>query len=134
MRELANLVAERGAPKMIVQTSRRRRRRLVDDYNTERPHYSLGYAPPAAFAAELEKQWAGCSQPTASTALARNDNSRSPLYARSKMGFTSRRMMSQSVKYMDLDVNKNTIAVAIAEEGQRSEVREHGRLTARQRR
>ena len=30
--------------------------RRVDDYNTERPHSSLGYATPAAFAAELDKQ------------------------------------------------------------------------------
>jgi putative transposase len=29
-----------------------------DDYNAARPHSSLGYATPAAFAAELEKQWA----------------------------------------------------------------------------
>ena len=28
----------------------------VEDYNTERPHSSLGYATPAAFAAELKKQ------------------------------------------------------------------------------
>lgn len=35
----------------------------VDDCNTERPHSSLGYAPPAAFAAEPEKQWAACTQP-----------------------------------------------------------------------
>ena len=49
----------------------------VDDFNTERLHSSLGYANPAAFAAELEKQWAGCSQPIASPALARNDNRRS---------------------------------------------------------
>jgi len=30
--------------------------RWVDDYNTERPHSSLGYATPAAFAAGLEQQ------------------------------------------------------------------------------
>ena len=29
----------------------------VDDYNTERPHSSLGYATPVAFAAGFEKQW-----------------------------------------------------------------------------
>ena len=29
----------------------------IEAYNTERPHSSLGYATPAAFAAELEKQW-----------------------------------------------------------------------------
>ena len=27
------------------------------DYNHERPHSALGYATPAAFAAELNKQW-----------------------------------------------------------------------------
>ena len=36
--------------------------------------------------------------------------------------------MSQSVKYVGLDVHKDTIAVAVAEEGQRSEVREHGEI------
>ena len=30
----------------------------IDDYNNQRPHSSLGYATPAAFAAELEKQGA----------------------------------------------------------------------------
>ena len=30
--------------------------RGVDDYNTERPHSSLGFTTPAAFAAELERQ------------------------------------------------------------------------------
>ena len=34
--------------------------------------------------------------------------------------------MSQSVKYVGLDVHKDTIAVAVAEDGKRSEVREHG--------
>ena len=33
--------------------------RWVDDYNTERPHSSLGYATPPALAAELEQQQAG---------------------------------------------------------------------------
>ena len=49
----------------------------VDDYNTERPHSSLGYATPAAFAAELEKQWAGLNPPIASTALLRDNTGRS---------------------------------------------------------
>lgn len=31
---------------------------LIRDYNVERPHSSLGYATPAAYAAELEKQCA----------------------------------------------------------------------------
>jgi putative transposase len=30
----------------------------TDDYNNQRPHSSLGYATPAAFAAELDKQGA----------------------------------------------------------------------------
>ena len=29
----------------------------VEDYNPERPHSALGYETPAAFAAELHKQW-----------------------------------------------------------------------------
>ena len=33
----------------------------VDDYNRERPHSSLAYATPAAFAAELDKQWPACA-------------------------------------------------------------------------
>jgi putative transposase len=33
--------------------------RCVDDYNTERPHSSLGYATPAAFAAELRTATGG---------------------------------------------------------------------------
>jgi len=53
----------------------------IDDYNTERPHSSLGYATPAAFAAELEKQWAAslriaegyATQSIASPAHARNN-------------------------------------------------------------
>ncbi|WP_440978636.1 IS3 family transposase [Sphingomonas pseudosanguinis] len=51
--------------------------RWVDDYNTERPHSSLGYATPAAFAAELEQQRAGLTPPVASTALMRNNTGRS---------------------------------------------------------
>ncbi|WP_156348694.1 IS3 family transposase [Sphingomonas sp. Leaf23] len=54
--------------------------RWVDDYNTERPHSSLGYATPAAFAAELEKQRAGLTPPVASPALMR-DNTRRSLVA-----------------------------------------------------
>ncbi|WP_233281618.1 IS3 family transposase [Sphingomonas changnyeongensis] len=47
----------------------------VEDYNRERPHSALGYATPAAFAAELNKQWpaslrpsGSATQPIASTA------------------------------------------------------------------
>ena len=52
------------------------------DFNTGRPHSSLGYATPAAFAAELEKQGAAslriaggyATQPLASPAHMRNSN------------------------------------------------------------
>jgi transposase len=37
-------------------------------------------------------------------------------------------IMSQSVKYVGLDVHKDTIAVAVAEGDSRSEVREHGEI------
>ena len=54
----------------------------IDDYNTDRPHSSLGYATPAAFAADLKKQGAAslriaggyATQPLASTAHVRNNN------------------------------------------------------------
>ena len=54
------------------------------DYNQERPHSSLGYETPAAFAAELHKQWpaplrpvqGSAPQPIASTALMRNKATR----------------------------------------------------------
>ena len=36
--------------------------------------------------------------------------------------------MSKTVKYVGLDVHKNTIAVAVAEDGKRGEVREHGEI------
>ena len=54
----------------------------IHDYNTGRPHSSLGYATPASFAAELKKQWAAAlriaggyaTQPLASPAhLGNND-------------------------------------------------------------
>ena len=55
----------------------------VEDYNQERPHSSLGYATPAAIAAELDKQWpaslrpsGSATQPIASTALMRNKAAR----------------------------------------------------------
>ena len=51
--------------------------RWVDDYNTERPHSSLGYATPAAFAAGLEPQRAGLTPPVASPALMRDNTGRS---------------------------------------------------------
>ena len=52
------------------------------DFNAERPHSSLGYATPAAFAAELEKQGAAslriaggyATQPLASPAQKRNND------------------------------------------------------------
>lgn len=54
----------------------------ADDYNTGRPHSSLGYATPAAFAADLKKQGAAslriaggyATQPLASPALTRNND------------------------------------------------------------
>ncbi len=55
----------------------------VEDYNRERPHSSLGYETPAAFAAKLDKQWpaplcpaGSAAQPIASTALMRNNVAR----------------------------------------------------------
>lgn len=55
----------------------------VKDYNQERPHSALGYETPAAFAAELHKQWPAPLRPTgsaaqviASTAHMRNNNAR----------------------------------------------------------
>ncbi len=51
--------------------------RWVDDYNTERPHSSLGYATPTAFVAELEQQWVGLNPLVASCALMRNNTGRS---------------------------------------------------------
>ncbi len=45
----------------------------VDDYNNERPHSSLGYAIPAAFAAGLEQQRAKLIRPIASPALMRDN-------------------------------------------------------------
>jgi putative transposase len=54
----------------------------VDDYNTGRPHSSLGYATPTAFAADLKKQGAAslriaggyATQPLASPAHTRNND------------------------------------------------------------
>nr|WP_183926618.1 IS3 family transposase [Sphingomonas sp. BK069] len=51
--------------------------RWVDDYNNERPHSSLGYATPAAFAAELEQQRTGLTPPVASPALMRDNTGQS---------------------------------------------------------
>ncbi len=55
----------------------------VEDYNRERPHSSLGYETPAAFAAELNKQWpaalrptGSATQPIVSAALMRNNVAR----------------------------------------------------------
>jgi transposase InsO family protein len=55
----------------------------AEDYNQERPHSSLGYETPAAFAAELQKQWPAPLRPTgsapqaiASYALMRNKAAR----------------------------------------------------------
>lgn len=51
--------------------------RWVDAHDTERPHSSLGYAAPAAFAGEPEKQGAGLNSPVAPTALVRESTGRS---------------------------------------------------------
>ncbi len=55
----------------------------VEGYNQERPHSSLGYATPAAFAAELDKGWSASLRPAgsathaiASTALMRKTTTR----------------------------------------------------------
>lgn len=53
----------------------------VNDYNTERPYSSLGYATPAAFAARLEQQRTGFIPAVASLALLRDNNPRSPVPA-----------------------------------------------------
>ncbi len=42
----------------------------AQDYNQERPHSSLGYETPAAFAAELDKQWPASLRPTGSATQA----------------------------------------------------------------
>lgn len=42
----------------------------VEDYNHERPHSALGYETPAAFAAELHKQWPAPLRPMGSAAQA----------------------------------------------------------------
>jgi putative transposase len=49
----------------------------MHDYNTERPHSSLGYATPAAFAAKLEQQRVAVNPPVASPALMRDNTGRS---------------------------------------------------------
>ena len=49
----------------------------IHDYNTERPHPSLGYATSAAAAAGLEQQPAGSTPPVASPALLRDNTGRS---------------------------------------------------------
>ena len=51
--------------------------RRVDDHNTERPHSSLGYVTPAAFAAALDQQRTGLIPAVASPAILRDNNSRS---------------------------------------------------------
>ena len=51
--------------------------RWVDDYNTERPHSSLGYATPAAFAAGLNQKRPALISAVAPPALLRDNNPRS---------------------------------------------------------
>lgn len=55
--------------------------RWAHDYNTERPDSSLGYAAPAAFAAELEQQWTGLTLPVAIPARMRDNAVWSPVAA-----------------------------------------------------
>jgi putative transposase len=64
----------------------------AEDYNRERPHSSLGCATPAAFAAELDKQWPAPLRPTgsatqaiASTAQVVQNNRPSPIPAEGKL-------------------------------------------------
>jgi putative transposase len=52
-------------------------RAWAEDYNTQRPHSSLGYATPAAFAAEIGKQRPGRVQAVASGAPVHHNNRRS---------------------------------------------------------
>ena len=66
---------------MSISHAREKITAWIDDYNGKRPHSSLGYATPAAFAARLEKQWAAslriadgyATQPIASPAHLRNN-------------------------------------------------------------
>ena len=53
----------------------------IDDYNVERTHSSLGYATPAAFAADLEKQWPARVQAIASLAPTRDNHERTLILA-----------------------------------------------------
>jgi len=53
---------------MSIGHAREKTAAWVDDYNTGRPHSSLGYASPAAFAAELNKQWPASLRPAGSAA------------------------------------------------------------------
>jgi hypothetical protein len=66
------------------------------DYNQERPHSALGYETPAAFAAELNKQWPAPLRPSgsalqaiASTAPMRNNNRPALIPAGSNQGVRS---------------------------------------------
>lgn len=60
----------------------------AEDYNQHRPHSALGYETPAAFAAELNKQWPAPLRPSGSapqaiafTAPMRNNNRLTPITA-----------------------------------------------------
>jgi putative transposase len=80
--------------------------RLVDDYNTERPHSSLGYATPAAFAAELEKRRAGLNPPVDPPALLRDNNGWSLVATGRKAGVTSGSTMRMTVRQPSVAVRE----------------------------
>jgi putative transposase len=76
------------------------------DYNTGRPHSSLGYATPAAFAADLKKQGAAslriaggyATQPLASHAHVGKNDAETLIATGSKLGVTSLLIMREGFK------------------------------------
>ncbi len=76
------------------------------DYNTGRPHSSLGYATPAAFAAELKKQGAAslriaggyATQPLASPAHVGNNDAEALIAPGRRSGVTSALILSSSLQ------------------------------------
>jgi hypothetical protein len=87
------------------------------DYSEERPHSALGYETPAAFAAELNKQWPVPLRPSGSapqgitaSAPMRNNNCPAPIPAGGNHGVTSR---SRSADCL-LQAGPNDLAQAAA--------------------